>query len=127
MFKAIVLLSRLPFVSREEFADYYEKNHQKLISSLYPTLIGYKRNHVLTSSVTTVSEGEELPFDSITEIAFEDEAAWKAWRAEATKPETVAIVRGDEAHFLDYTKSKLFVVNEQITFWPAEGAKPRKS
>jgi len=119
MVKVIVLLSRLPHITREEFARYYEEHHAPFILTVLPDIKLYRRNHVIGNS-----EGPEdqrinaAPFDTLTELRFSDEAAYQRFANANLDPDIIARIRADEANFLDHTKTLIFRVDEYSSMIP---------
>lgn len=112
MIKVMVLLSRLPGVTREEFKAYYETKHAPLIASLIPSLAVYRRNYPDVRDARFPSGMNDVNFDSVTELAFTDRAGFDAFKRITSDPETLKIIRADEANFLDHTKTHWFVMEE---------------
>ncbi|MBU6266616.1 MAG: EthD domain-containing protein [Sphingomonadales bacterium] len=117
MIKAIAFLTRLSGTSREAFRDYYENCHAPKIASLLPMLAVYERNYPDASKVRPAdgqSLDEAIGFDAMTVMKFVDRDAFRAWKAALADPATLAIIRTDEANFLDHTQTRLFVVDECV-------------
>ncbi len=108
--KAIALLKRKQGLSREDFIRHYEEVHAPLIVEKSTGLKRYVRNHV-----TPLEDIEnELGFDCITELWYEDLEAYKTsvstWGTEAGK-----VIRDDEDSFLDRGKIAFFLVDYRIS------------
>ena len=120
MIKLIAFLSRLPHVSHEEFKAYYEAHHAPLVLSHMPSIRGYERNYPDLSKVRP-PEGKTLAdmidWDAMTVIRFKDREALNAYKAVMRDEAVMAIIRADEATFLDGAKSRLFMVDEHITLF----------
>ena len=76
MFKCIALLRRKPGLSREDFIDYYERQHAPLIRRLLPGIIDYRRNYVELEGAFLFPGAAPIDFDVITEIWLADRAAY---------------------------------------------------
>lgn len=111
-FKSIALLKRKDGLSRQEFIDYYENNHAPLIVSLTPGLKAYHRNFVDWNGAFPAADGTEINFDSVTEIWFEDRAAYDAAVAVWTRPDVAQTIADDEENVFDRSKTRMFVVDE---------------
>jgi len=70
MVKAMLLLKRKPGLSLAEFRQQYEEVHAPLVLKQYPTPRKYVRNYITTNVMP--AGVEELDFDCITEIWFDD-------------------------------------------------------
>ena len=118
MIKVVVFLTRLPHVDREAFKDYYETKHAPMVQKLLPMVHGYERNYPDVGKVRPPpgqSLDEAVGFDALTVMRFEDRAALDAWKAALKDPETLRIIREDEARFLDSSKTRLFVMDERVS------------
>jgi uncharacterized protein (TIGR02118 family) len=113
MYKSIALLKAKPGMSREDFVRYYETRHAPLIRSLLPQIVEYRRNFIDLEGAF-IFEGASAPdFDVITEIWYQDRAAYDAMVATVMKPEIDKQIAEDEARFLDRSKTRMFVVDEK--------------
>jgi hypothetical protein len=74
MYKVVALLRRKADLTHSEFKDYYETRHVPLIERLTPPMLAYRRSYVDLSAPYKRDE-EQIDFDVITEMEFEDEAA----------------------------------------------------
>ena len=112
MLKVIALLTRKPGTSREAFINYYETRHVPLIWSLFPYIADYRRNYVdLTGAI--INEGTSAPdFDSVTELWFNDRAGYDAMMAAHATTDAGPRVAADEENFLDRSKTRFFLVEE---------------
>jgi hypothetical protein len=106
--KEIVLLYRLPEISKQQFRDYYEDHHVHLIIRLLPTISRYVRNY--TQEATT-----QVPWDSFTEVWFEGDAAYADYLRRISDPQIIGEIRRDELNFIDSKRSQRVPVEEQVT------------
>ena len=111
MIKSIALLKKKAGLSREEFIDYYENRHSVLILSLLPGIAKYQRNFVDLDGAFLFPDAAPIDFDSVTEMEFADRAAYDAFVAEATKPETARIIAEDEENVFDRGATRMFLVD----------------
>jgi hypothetical protein len=112
MIKIIACIKRQPDLTLDEFRDYYEHRHAPLFQRTIPddvaaAIVSYVQNHAVPLGSGTA----DGPFDCITEIGFEDLAGMRRWSSWYLGPEG-AVLRDDEAHFMD-TASRLVVVTEE--------------
>ena len=115
MIKMICLVKRKSGLSREEFVEYYERNHIPLAASHMPLAVAYTRRY-LGAGVAPhwAANGEEPDYDVITEIWFETQDDVDKTLAGIALPEVAAVIIPDEDKFLDRDKSRmLFVVEER--------------
>jgi hypothetical protein len=118
LIKLMVFLSRLPHVDREAFQAYYETRHAPLVLRLMPTISGYERNYPDVSKVRPLegqSVDDVLDWDAVTILRFKDREALNAYKAVLKDEKVMAIIRADEANFLDATRTRLFMVEEHLS------------
>lgn len=114
MLKTIHLVKKLPELSFEEFKRYWLEEHTKL-SKKIP---GVKRYVI---NIVTGGPGEERPYDSVAEMDFEDE---EAYRKAFETPEAQVAVE-DAKNFAERI-DVLFVEEHVIKKPRAKPAKPKK-
>jgi hypothetical protein len=118
LIKLMVFLSRLPHVDREAFQAYYETRHAPLVLRLMPTISGYERNYPDVSKVRP-PEGQSvddvLDWDAVTILRFKDREALNAYKAVLKDEKVMAIIRADEANFLDASRTRMFMVGEHLS------------
>jgi uncharacterized protein (TIGR02118 family) len=118
MIKLMAFVSRLPQVEREAFKAYYESRHAPLILKLMPSIRSYQRNYPDFSKVRP-PEGktadEVVGFDAVAIIGFADRDGLEAFKRAMRDPEITRLIQEDEAHFLDGSKSRLYIVDEQVS------------
>tara|TARA_B100000029_G_scaffold516236_1_gene627864 strand:- start:18647 stop:18988 length:342 start_codon:yes stop_codon:yes gene_type:complete len=109
--KLIALISRLPNLSKDEFAEYYEHHHVPLIKKLFPMISQYKRNFL---SQDPKVEGNVGPanFDVITEFWFHDDHSLDEFWSKTEDPNVVKLIMEDESHFIDSARTQIYVVKE---------------
>lgn len=111
-FKILMFLKRRPGMSMEAFRDYYENRHAKLCEKYTQGVQRYMRRFLdpLSDPVTGITE--ELPFDVITELWFEDEAVFRATVRYISTSVMPAEVVADEENLFDRTRSRVATVIE---------------
>jgi len=77
-YRILLLMKRKPGMSMEAFRDYYENHHVPLCAPYMQGIDGYRRNYLQPQPHAESGTNEELPYDVITEMFFEDEATYKA-------------------------------------------------
>ena len=71
MIKIMLLVSRRPDVSREEFRRYYEEHHAPLAATRLPFLVRYVRNYVVDEFRA------DIDCDCVTEFWFDHPGPWR--------------------------------------------------
>ncbi|HET8613508.1 MAG TPA: EthD domain-containing protein [Sphingomonas sp.] len=113
--KAIALLKRRADLEPHAFIDYYETRHAPLILSLLPGIVEYRRNYADFTGAFASPGAAPFDFDVVTELWFADRAAYDRAMAVAARPDIAARIAGDEAHFLDREKTRMFLVEERTS------------
>ena len=113
MIKCIALLKRRPDISHAEFVDYYENNHAVLMASLFPEFVKYHRNYVDRAGAYIYPQAGPLDFDVVTELWFEDRAAYDKSMATAADPEIAKRIAEDEENLFDRGYTRMFIVDEK--------------
>jgi uncharacterized protein (TIGR02118 family) len=120
MLKLVAFLKRRPGMSLEDFRKYYENRHAPLILSLMPRpprhyvrrYIKFEGNPIDPSA----ERPQELEFvDCITEVWFDDRAAFDATLGKFSEAVTRQQIADDEDNFLDRTKIRHVVVDEVVS------------
>lgn len=112
-FRILLFMKRRPGMSVAAFRDYYETQHAPLcLKYAGPGLKRYVRRYLDPQRNPETGEAGELAFDVITELWFEDEAAWSATVKHLTTrvmpPEIVA----DEERLFDRARTRMATVVE---------------
>jgi uncharacterized protein (TIGR02118 family) len=76
-YKILLLMKRRPGTSMEEFRDYYENNHAPLAEPYTTALTRYVRRYIVPQTHPETGPVDELPYDVITEMWFDDEELFK--------------------------------------------------
>lgn len=75
--KILLFMKRKPGMSVEAFRDYYENQHVPLAFDHSAGISRYFRRYLEPRPNPDTGEADELPYDVITELWFEDEATWR--------------------------------------------------
>lgn len=75
--KILLLLKRKPDMSVGDSRDYYENNHIPLYLPYMSGISRYVRRYLDPQPHAESGTNEELPYDVITEMWFDDEATFK--------------------------------------------------
>lgn len=118
MLKAVVLLRRKAGLSPEQFRDHYESNHVPLVRRVLPMIGRYVRNYLDLTSVSAGRQDDSTSsaptpyFDVITEIWFDDDAAYQRFLDALSDPVVSEALREDEERFLDRSIVQTYAVQE---------------
>lgn len=77
-YKILLLMKRKPGITMEEFKDYYENHHVPLAMKSPSAATRYVRRYLEPQPHADSGTNEELPYDVVSELWFDDEEAWKA-------------------------------------------------
>ena len=110
-FKAMAVMAKKPDLSKAEFIDYYENRHVPLIKSMF-AIAEYRRSYVDLTGAILAPEVATPDFDVVTELWFKSRADYEAMLAGPNDAEVSKRIADDEAHFLDRTKTRFFIVDE---------------
>jgi uncharacterized protein (TIGR02118 family) len=114
MLKTLGFLPRRGDLDRPAFRDYYERRHAPLALEHIRVFAKYVRNHVVAASP------HEPPFDTASEFWFDDASSAKTvgdWLASPAG----AVLRQDEANFMDRPRIAACAVEEHPLLGPARG------
>jgi hypothetical protein len=112
MFKAIAFLTRKPGMPQADFVDYYETRHSKLIWSLFPWIVEYRRNFIDMTGAIMGTAAPTPDFDVVTELWFQDRAGYDKMLSAHADPEVGGAVARDEENCFDRSKTRFFAVEE---------------
>ena len=105
--KLLIFMKRRPGMSVPEFRAYYEERHVPLCMAHMAGPTRYVRRYL-----DQPDDGEELPYDVITELWFPDaamrDAVARAFARDAMPPEVIA----DELQLFDRSKARAVAVSE---------------
>jgi hypothetical protein len=115
MFKAMALLTCKVGMPRHDFVDYYENNHAKLIWSLFPWIVEYRRNYIDVEGAIVFPAAKLPDFDVVTELWFKDRAGFDNMLSAHEDPAVGGAIARDEENCFDRTKTRFFAVEEAET------------
>ncbi len=110
MIKVFAYLKRKPGLSMEEFVDYYEHNHVPLVLSKAAMPVVYKRNYLQRGDTFNL-EGDEIGFDCMTELVFNDRDGLLGWMTSLGGDE----IARDEENFIHRDATRSYVVDERTS------------
>lgn len=120
MFKLVILLRKRQDLSDAAFRDYYENHHSLLATPvLAKHALRYFRRYIAPMSAA----GDEniAHFDVISEVWFENKAAYDATMREIGATNLATLMAEDEANLFDPGRSSYFVADEGESTLPAAG------
>jgi uncharacterized protein (TIGR02118 family) len=103
--KVVTLLKRKPGLSVEDFQAHWRDRHAALVARM-PQL----RRYVQSAALVQGYGKGELLFDGVSELWFDSEAAYEAFRRDPAQ----AAIAEDEARFLDRTRSVVMPVEVHV-------------
>ena len=76
-YKILLFMKRRPDISVEDFRDYYENHHAPLCQKYSSGMVRYLRRYLDPQPHPETGPGDDMPFDVITELWFDDEAVFR--------------------------------------------------
>ena len=117
MLKTLGFLPRRRDLDRAAFREYYERRHAPFALEHIRVFAKYVRNHVVYAAP------QEPPFDTVSEFWFDDASTAQAIGAWLATP-AGAVLRDDEAKFMDRPQIAACAVEEHILLGPPRGFEP---
>jgi uncharacterized protein (TIGR02118 family) len=111
-FKILLFLKRRPGMTFEAFKDYYENRHVPLCSKYTAGIDRYLRRYLTPHPNPDTGAKDELPYDVITEMWFEDEAKYRGtveYLSTSIMPDDVV---ADEKNLFDRSKIRMATIVE---------------
>jgi hypothetical protein len=111
-YKILLFMKRRPGMTLEAFQDYYENHHAPLCAKYASGVSRYVRRFLTPHPNPETGATEELQFDVITELWFEDEAIYRGtveYLATSIMPDEVV---ADEKQLFDRSKMRMATVVE---------------
>jgi hypothetical protein len=115
MFKVMALLTCKAGLPPHEYIDYYENHHSKLIWSLFPWIVEYRRNHIDMEGAIIFANAKTPDFDTVTELWFKNREDYQRMLDAHETTDAGARIAADEENCFDRTKTRFFVVEEAET------------
>jgi hypothetical protein len=110
--KILLFMKRRPGMTFEAFKDYYENHHAPLCAKYASGVSRYVRRFLTPHPNPETGATQELQFDVITELWFEDEAVFRGtvqYLATSIMPDEVV---EDEKRLFDRAKTRMATVVE---------------
>ena len=121
MIKLVFCCRRKPGMSREAFQARWLDVHGPLVRKLrgdLPMMKRYVQSHTLAGPANDglrASRGTMEPYDGITEVWFDSLEAMGGGNGEAARSAGQRLLE-DEAEFIDFARSSVFVTDEKEIF-----------
>ena len=117
MIKFIMCCCRHPEMTRNQFQDYWLKNHAPLFQKFADTYRAkrYVQCHTLDTPLNAgirESRGMAEPYDGVAEVWFESEEELMEAMSSPDGQKVSAILLEDEGKFIDHSKSTAFIAVE---------------
>ena len=112
IYKILFFMKRRPGMTVAEFRDYYEKHHAPLCAKYTTGVKRYVRRFLDPLPDAETGKNEELPYDVVTELWFDDEAVFRGtvnYLSTSIMPDEVV---EDEKKLFDRKKTRLATVVE---------------
>jgi hypothetical protein len=117
-YKIRLFMKRRPGMSLEAFQDYYENHHAPLCVTYASGMKRYERRFLTPHPNPETGATEELAFDVITELWFDDEAVFRrtvAYLSTSIMPDAVV---EDEKRLFDRSRTRMATVVECVSSLP---------
>lgn len=118
VYRLIVFATRKPSITHEQFKTRYE-NHIRLVEEICGDAMPLEHNRWYPKHegpddkpVLLAGEFEEMFYDAIVQIVFEDEAAYERFYGALSTEEAKKRIEGDEDGFWDRGRMKVVVVGD---------------
>ena len=111
-YKILLFMKRKRGMTVEAFRDYYENRHVPLCRKYASGVNRYIRRFIDPQPHPETGPGDDLPFDVITELWFDDEATFKATVNYITTTIMPEEVVEDEKNLFDRTSFRIATVVE---------------
>jgi len=106
------MIKRKPGTSMEELIRHYESSHAPLAVKSVPNLKKYVRHFIRPYGNDVYELEQELPYDVVTEIWFDDREDFELGMAYLTEPETAARIAEDEERLFDRSSIRFVTVED---------------
>ncbi|MDE8654550.1 EthD domain-containing protein [Novosphingobium album (ex Liu et al. 2023)] len=111
-YKILLFMKRKPGMSMEDFRDYYENRHVPLCRKYMAGIVRYMRRYLEPQPNAETGRNDELPYDVVTEMWFDDEATYRRTLEYITTNVMSDEVIADESNFFDRARNRIATVIE---------------
>jgi len=121
MIKLVYCLRRRADVLPAEFNRYWREQHGPLVTGFVATMraVRYVQSHTLDSDLNDAfrtSRGLAPAYDGITEVWWRSEDDLRASMASEAGRQAYQALQDDEARFIDFSQSRVFMTRENLIF-----------
>ena len=121
MIKLVYCITRRGDVDLEEFYRYWLNDHGPLVKSVAEAIgaLKYVQSHTTLPELNNIfqdSRGLAAPYDGITEVWWQNKDALEAGMSSAEGQAAHAALKEDEAKFIDFSQSRVFMSEEHLIF-----------
>jgi len=121
MFKVVFFLWRRSDLTRQEFLRYYEDNHSQLGARILPRSVDMRRSYPIWDTSLGHPDGRPdgktvfnlAPFDSMTELWYEDRSGFENVIAEVKKSPAWETMEADETKFMNRLQQVFYAIDER--------------
>ena len=117
-YKILLFMKRRPGMSVEAFQDYYENHHAPLCVTYASGMKRYERRFLTAHPNPDTGATEELAFDVITELWFDDETTFRNTVTYLSTSKMPQAVVDDEMRLFDRSKTRMATVVERASVLP---------
>ena len=119
--KILLFMKRRPGMTVEAFRDYYENNHVPLCARYTSGITRYVRRYLDPQPHAESGRNDELPYDVITELWFEDEAIFRGTVKHLSASVLAEEIIEDEKKLFDRKTMRMATVVECESGFPGAG------
>ena len=112
IWKILLFMKRRPGMTVAAFRDYYENHHVPLCAKYTRGITRYVRRYLDAQPHAESGRNDELPYDVITELWFEDEAIFRGTVKHLSGSVVADEVIEDERKLFDRTTMRMATVVE---------------
>ncbi len=121
MLKLVYCITRRADLSPEAFRKTWLEDHAPLVRHHAEAIgaVRYVQSHTSEDDLNALfieGRGLQLPYDGITEVWFNSRAQMEAGMASAAGRAAAQALQEDEARFIDFSKSRVFMTHEHEIF-----------
>jgi len=112
-YKILLFMKRRPGMTIEAFRDYYEHHHVPLARKYASGITRYVRRYIEPQPHPETGPGDDLAFDVITELWFDDQAIYEGTVKYLTTTIMPAEIVEDEKNLFDRRSMRIATVVER--------------
>lgn len=112
-YKILLFMKRRPGMDIEAFRNYYEEHHVPLARKYASGITRYVRRYIEPQPHPETGPGDDLPFDVITELWFDDRAIYEGTVKYLTTTVMPGEIVEDEKNLFDRRSMRIATVVER--------------